>query len=80
MSIDSTIDRAQVVGRLQCVIAIVVVSWVFKVQAALDVVPINILIDAHILAVVDLLKEKEKGLAVVTASSAEWQRASKCNK
>lgn len=60
MSIYGTNGHAQVVGRLQCVIAIVVMSWIFKIQAALDVVPIKILIDAHVLAVVYLLKEEEK--------------------
>lgn len=79
MSVDGTDGHAQVVGSLQCVVAIVVVSWVFKVQTALDVVPINSLIDAHVFTVVDFLNGK-KALAVVIASSTEWQRASKSEK
>lgn len=73
VSIDGANGHAQVVGCLQCVIAIVVMSWIFEIQAALDVVTINVLIDAHIFTVVYFLNKTEK-------SSSKRQRAKKINK
>lgn len=73
VSIYGTDGHAQVVGSLQRVIAIVVVSRILKVQAAFDVVAINILIDAHVFAVVDLLSGEEKAPVDVVLSTERWR-------
>lgn len=58
MSVHSADGHTQIVGGLQCIVAVVVVCRVFKGQAALYVVLINIHVRAHILSVGDLLNGK----------------------
>lgn len=41
VSIDSPPVHTQVVRSLQCIVAIVVMSWIFENETALDVVPID---------------------------------------
>lgn len=55
MAIHLSAGYTQVVGRLQRVHAVVVVCWVFKGEAAFDVVLVRIHIKTHILSVGDFL-------------------------
>lgn len=58
MPVHSAIGHTQVVGGLQGVVAIVVVGWVFKGEAALDIVLVNIHMRSHIISVGDFLNEE----------------------
>lgn len=58
VSVHGTVGYTQVVDGHQSIVAVVVVCWVFKVKAALDVVLINLHIRAHILIVGNFLNRK----------------------
>lgn len=57
VSIHCPVDLTQIVGCFQSVVAIIVVRWVFKKKATLQVVIVNIHILADVLIVGNLLRE-----------------------